>query len=57
MEWKKKEYYKSNELKFDVEYLNGKKWNGKAYIVQCIDNDYLELEGEYLDGKLKWNEK
>ena len=53
---KRKEYYKSNELKFDVEYLNGKKWNGKAYIMKYIDNDYLEIEGEYLDGKLKLNE-
>ena len=54
---KRKEYHKSNKLKFDGEYLNGKKWNGKINIIQCIDNNYLIMEGEYLDGKLKWNEK
>ena len=31
MEWKRKEYYKNGEVKFEGEYLNGKKWKGKIY--------------------------
>ena len=47
-------YYNSkNYLKFEGEYLNGKR-NGKGIEYQS-DGDLI-FEGEYLDGK-KWNGK
>ena len=61
-----KEYYKDNKIKFEGEYLNGLRWNGKGYdiqknIVYELNNgkgyikEYdnygtLEFEGEYLNG-------
>ena len=41
-----KEYYYNRELKFEGEYKNGKKWNGKEY-------DYKEKKTNYeiKDGK------
>ena len=57
--------YKNGRLKFDGEYLNGKKWNGKGYY--SYTNEIYELkngkgfvkekfggiryEGEYLNGQ------
>ena len=39
--------------KFDGEYSNGKKWNGK---IKRYNDGVLKLEGEYINGKL-WNAK
>ena len=51
---KEYDYYNSkNYLKFEGEYLNGKR-NGKG-IEYWIDGDLI-FEGEYLDGKI-WNGK
>ena len=44
---KKKDYF--NELIFDGEYLNRKKWKGKGK--EFNYDDYLLFEGEYLCGK------
>ena len=41
---KYKEYYENDKLKFEGEYLNGKKWNGKEY---DINNNIYEIK----DGK------
>ena len=50
---KGKEYY-NNEVIFEGEFLDGKKWNG---IGKDFDyNDEVIFEGEYLNGK-KWNGK
>ena len=52
-----KEYYENGKLKYEVEYLNGKRWKGKGY---NIDNEIiLEIENGkgkeyYFDGKLKF---
>ena len=43
-----KEYDYNGKIIFEGEYLNGKRWNGKAK-----DKDF---EGDYLNGK-KWNGK
>ena len=50
---KEKEYYDDGELKFEGEYLNGKR-NGKGK--EYYDNGKLKFEGEYLNGK-RWNGK
>ena len=63
---KYKEYFDNGKLKFEGEYLNGKRWNGKGYDIFCniefeIKNgkgnikEYniygnLVFEGEYLNG-------
>ena len=49
---KVKEYYNNCRLRFEGEYLNGKK-NGKAKVYD-IDGQ-LQFEGEYLNGKVKKN--
>ena len=64
---KGKEYYKNGVLKFEGEYINGKKWNGigydtkdnkvyelkggKGFVKKYDDYGNLIFEGEYLDGK------
>ena len=53
MEWKSKRYYDNGKLKFEGEYLNGKR-NGKAK--EYYVNGELKFEGEYLNGKI-WNGK
>ena len=45
---KKKEYYPNFSLKYEREYMNGKK-NGKAKLY--YSNGELAFEGEYLNGK------
>ena len=45
---KGKEFFLNGELKYDGEYLNGKR-NGKGK--EYYDNGKLEFEGEYLNGK------
>ena len=40
--------YRNGRLFFEGEYLNGKKWNGKAF--KYFGNDKLYFEGEYLNG-------
>ena len=42
-----KEYYKDGTLKFEGQYLNGKKWNGKGY------NKDGKLEFELINGNGK----
>ena len=44
---KVKEYNDDGSLKFEDDYLNGKRWNGKA---KDIGNNFL-FEGEYVNGK------
>ena len=62
-----KEYYDNGKLKFEGEYLNGKKWNGKffnidkstiseinngkGFIQEYNDVGKIIFEGEYLEGK------
>jgi len=69
---KGKEFYNNGKLKFEGEYLNGKRWNGKSYDKNSIidleikkgngkgkeynNYDELEFEGEYLNGE-RWNGK
>jgi len=64
---KGKEYYDNGKIKFEGEYLNGEKWNGKGFnyygdmafeiidgkgnIREYCDNGKLMFEGEYLNGK------
>ena len=66
------EYYENGNLKFEGEYLEGKKWNGKGFNEEGKEvfeikngngkvKDYgidgeLIFEGKYLDGE-KWNGK
>ena len=50
---KGKEYYRFGDLKFEGEYLNGKR-NGKGK--EYSGNDKLIFEGEYKND-LKWNVK
>jgi len=61
------------KLKFEGEFLNGKKWNGKGYnkegkidyeinkgngkIKEYYDNGGLKFEGQYLNGKIAGNIK
>ena len=68
---KGKEYNDDGELKFEGEYLNGKRWNGKGFnivrnkILEIINGEgkgkeynyegRLIFEGEYLNGKRKDN--
>ena len=63
---KGKEYYEDGKLKFEGEYLDDKKWNGKGYningdmefeikegkghVKDYFDNGDLEYEGEYSNG-------
>ena len=60
-------YYTNRKLKFEGEYLNGKKWNGKGYnidgnlefelkngngkVKKYYDDGKLKFEGEYLNGE------
>ena len=62
---KGKEYDYNNKLRFEGEYLNNKRWNGKGYnkygqlvfelkngcgqVKECYEEG-LEFEGEYLNG-------
>ena len=64
---KGKEYDYNGELKFEGEYLNGNRWNGKGFnikgnkifeiingkgkVKEYYSNGNLEFEGEYLNGK------
>ena len=48
---KVREYDKADNLIFDGEYLNGKRWNGK--FKEYNEDDELITEGEYLNGKKK----
>ena len=50
---KRKEFYDDGELKFEGEYLNGKR-NGKGK--EYYENGKLKFKGEYLNGK-RWNGK
>ena len=46
------EYYSDGELKFEGEYLNGKRnGKGKEYYSKKYFNNDLEFEGEYLNGE------
>ena len=63
----KKEYYDNGKLKFEGEYLNGKKWNGKGFninnekvyeikngneLVKEYNNEgKIIFVGEYLNGE------
>ena len=64
MEWERKK--KNFKISFEVEYLNGKKWNGKGLNYSSLDfeikdgkgnikeydyRDELRFEGEYLNGE------
>jgi len=67
---KGKEYYKNGKLKFQGEYLKGKRWSGKGYnidgeIILELENgkgkeyykkDKLKFEGEFFGEKM-WNGK
>ena len=53
MKGKRKEYYGNGNLKFEGEYLNGKK-NGKGK--EYYGDGNLKFEGEYLNGK-RWDGK
>ena len=64
---KGKEYYNNGKLKFEGEYLKGKKWNGigydinnhkvyelkngSGYIKEYYADGKLKIEGEYLNGE------
>ena len=50
---KRKEFYDDGELKFEGEYLNGKR-NGKGK--EYYENGKLQFEGDYYNGK-RWNGK
>ena len=66
---KGKEYYSNGKLKFEAEYLNGKRWNGKGYnneghleyelkngcgkIKEYYSNGELAFQGEYSNGERK----
>ena len=51
---KGKEYdYKTGELIFEGEYLNGIKWNGKGKFY--YNNDDLIKKGEIINGELNGN--
>ena len=56
---KGKEYYFDGKLKFEGEYLNGKKWNGIGYdinqnIIYYISNGCGTIKEYYSDGRLKF---
>jgi len=69
---KAKFFFNYKLLKFEGEYLNGKRWNGriydaknentfelkdgKGYIMEYDHKGNLNFEGDYLNGK-KWNGK
>ena len=44
-----KEYFLNNEIRFEGEYLNGKKWNGK--LKEFYNNGEIKFEGKYVNGK------
>ena len=44
------------EIKFEGQYLNGERWNGKGKEYLDDYGDKLIFDGEYLNGK-KWNGK
>ena len=46
----------NGEIRFEGEYLNGEKWNGKSK--EYYDNGEIRFEGEYMNGnKIVKNEK
>ena len=49
---KVKEYYSDGKLKFEGEYLNGKR-NGKFY--EYFDDGTIRFEGEFLNDEMKKN--
>ena len=49
------EYYDNSILKFEGEYLNGKRWNGKGYDINKNFNKKL-IEVEFSNGEI-WNAK
>jgi len=64
---KGREYHSNGKIKFEGEYLNGRKWNGKIYrdnglkdfeIKKGVEksNDRSKFVGEYFDGE-RWNGK
>ena len=46
---------------FEGEFFNDKRWNGKVKIYNVYEHDFVEFEGEYINGKEigkeydKWN--
>ena len=44
-----KEYYYNGKLKYEGQYLNGKRWNGK--VKEYYYNGKLKFDGEYYKGK------
>ena len=69
-EGKGKEYYENGQLKFEGEYLNGRRWKGKGYningdfhleiengiVKEYFNKNKIKFEGGYLNGKI-WNGK
>jgi len=55
---KGKEYDENGQLIFEGEYLNKKRWNGKRYGRNYVNDEYLGnkliliIEGEYIEGKV-----
>jgi len=65
--WKGREYHSNGVIKFEGEYLNGRKWNGEIYRDNGLKdfeikngvykyNDRSKFVGEYFDGE-RWNGK
>ena len=64
---KGKDYYRNGNIKFEGEYINGKRWSGKIYgiknnviselkngkgiLKELDENGKLKFEGEYLNGE------
>ena len=64
---KGKEFYDNGKIKFEGEYLNGKRWNGKGYnnkgdieyemkygrgiVKEYFSDGKLLFEGEYINGE------
>ena len=42
----------NNEIEFNGEYFEGKRWKGKG--IEFNENGNIEFDGEYLNGK-RWN--
>ena len=53
---KGKEYDEDGSIRFEGEYLKGKRWNGKFYKFHYEDGKKLEYEMEYINGKI-WKGK
>ena len=43
-----KEYFLNSKIKFEGEYLNGKKWNGEAK--EYYEHHQLKIERVYING-------